>query len=145
MNKDSTLLDEKPIVTDDTDKSDDFETIDDDSISPSFRKMMSQVSMAFHSEQRIMSSADKVAEKLTPEHITQIIANSEQDDSRQFSAFKWNSIIKLIIFFASLLFAIFLLVFFRNSEYFITLLAALFSFLGGLGVGKHISIRKNTD
>jgi len=115
----------------------DFPEIDTNTdISPRMKEFMSSMVMTLQSEQRIISSSDKVAEKLTEEHIAQIIMNSEKEDSRQFLAFKLNKFISLIIFIVSLVFAMVLLVIFRDSEYFITLVAAIFSFLGGLGIGK---------
>jgi len=92
-------------------------------------KLVSEIMGLAISEQRFISETDKIAEKLTSEHITQIIAASEREDSRAFTAFKWNSIVRLIVFVMSLLFVGFLLVFFRYSDYFATILAATFSFL----------------
>ena len=112
--------------------------IDDESMPPEVKQLFSSFMMSMSAEHRVISSADKIADKLTPEHITSIIANSEKDDVRSLDAFKWNKIVGLIVFVVSLMFAAFLLIFFRESEHFATILTALFSFLGGIGFGKYV-------
>ena len=99
--------------------------------------------LSLYSEQRFISSTDKIAEKLTPEHITQIISNSEKEDLRAFASFKWNTVVRFATLIISLIFAVFLLIYFRDSEYFTTILTAIFSFLGGLGLGRFVMSPKN--
>jgi len=123
-----TLTEDRPEVLDGT----------SEPLPPQAERML----MAFRSEQHFISSSDKIAEKLTPEHITQLLASSDKEDEREHARFQWTSIIKLLIFFTALLFAGFLLVFFSNSEYFLTILASIFSFLGGLGFGRFASLSK---
>ena len=109
----------------------------DESQQPQVEKLSSAF-MSLYSEQRFISSTDKIAEKLTPEHITQIISNSEKEDLRAFSSFKWNAVVRFATLVISLVFAVFLLIFFRESEHFTTILTAIFSFLGGLGLGRFV-------
>jgi hypothetical protein len=90
-------------------------------------------------EQRIISSADAIADKLTPEHIAKIIDNSAKDDEYTFRSFKWDKIVSVLILFASMAFAIALLILFQDSSHFEAILAAIFSFLGGLGLGRFSS------
>jgi len=102
------------------------------------KQMLSSYLLSIQSEQRFISGTDKIAEKITEEHIGKIIDISEKEDERSFKAFKFGRIVGLIIFMVSLAFAFVLLLVFKDSEYFPTILTAIFSFLGGLGVGKFI-------
>jgi hypothetical protein len=86
----------------------------------------------------MVSSMDKVADKLNPEHITTIIDNAEKEDVRKYNAFKMGKIIGLIIFLICIAFSFSLLYIFKDSPHFPTILTGIFSFLGGLGVGKFI-------
>jgi len=88
--------------------------------------------------QQFISGADKIAEKLNEEHITKIIESSAKDNERSFISAMFGKIAGLVIFFLSLIFAFILLLIFKDSEHFQTILTAIFSFLGGLGVGKFI-------
>jgi Fe2+ transport system protein B len=106
--------------------------------SPEIEQLLSSVLLSVQSEQQFISGADKIAEKLTEEHIGKIIESYEKENERSFTALMFGKIAGLIIFFVSLAFAFALLLIFKDSEYFYTILTAIFSFLGGLGVGKYI-------
>jgi hypothetical protein len=103
---------------------------------PQIEEQLSSWMLSLRSERR--SEASLLAEKLDSEHISTIIANGAKEDERSFSAFKIERFIGIAIFVISLIFALTLLIVFRDSEHFITIVTALFSFLGGLGVGKFI-------
>ena len=112
-----------------------------DQTTDSTHRITSQFFEMFMSAQRVegfASSADKIAEKLTEDHITMLFKGAEKDDQRKADAEKRGQIIGFIFFIVCLLFAVFVLVFFQNSTHFTTVLTSLFSFLGGLGVGKFI-------
>jgi hypothetical protein len=98
------------------------------------RELLSSWMLSLRSEHR--SNASLLVEKLDPEHISTIIANGAKEDERNFSAFKLEKIVGIIILIVALVFALTVLLLFRDSEYFVALITALFSFLGGLGVGK---------
>jgi len=133
-------MSEKPILKDEK-----LETteIAETSVPPQIEDVLSGFMSVSMSGQSIVSSTDKIAEKLTAEHITQIIEVSSKEDERAFAAFQWRMATGIIIFVLSLVFAGLLLVLFRDSEYFVTILTAIFSFLGGMGVGKFILPHKN--
>lgn len=95
-------------------------------------------SRTFLAAMQTVSTADKVVDKLTPEHIDKMLDSSAKEDERSYNAFKINKLTGVLVFVFSLAFAIFLLVFFKDSEHFITVLTGIFSFLGGLGIGKFI-------
>ena len=108
----------------------------DGTLSPESKHVLSSMMLSVHSERRIISGIDKIAEKLTEAHIDKIIENAAKDDERSFAAFKMRHILGGIIFGVSLAFAFSLILLFRESEHFLTILASIFSFLGGLGVGR---------
>jgi hypothetical protein len=135
MNKDKAV--EK---IDKSEMSDSVESFDmqTDNVPKRVKGMAEAMMLSMRSESHMISSANKIAEKLTPEHITQIIDNAEEEDKRSFSAFKMNSVLRTVYIIISLSFALFLLIFFKDSEYFSTILTAIFSFLGGIGIGKYV-------
>ncbi|MDR1135615.1 MAG: hypothetical protein LBL49_05500 [Clostridiales Family XIII bacterium] len=106
----------------------------DSAIPPQIREQLSSWMLSMYSEQR--SGASLLVDKLNPDHISTIIENGAREDERDFSAFKIEKAVSSIIFIACLIFAIVILIVFRDSEYFVTIITALFSFLGGLGVGR---------
>lgn len=111
-------------------------------ISQEAKKTLSYMLSMRYSEQRMVSPSDKLAEKLEPEHITKIIESAEKDDARSFSAFKIEKFTTLTVFVIALIFAVVLLIMFKDSEYLTMIITALFSFLGGLGVGRFTSQNK---
>ena len=112
--------------------------ISEEELSAENKNLLSSVLLSIQGEQQLISGADKIAEKLTGEHIGKIIENSEKEDERSYKAFIFGKVAGLIIFLISLIFAFVLLLIFKDSEHFQTILTAIFSFLGGLGIGKFI-------
>ena len=66
------------------------------------------------------------------------IKPEKKKNERSFKAFIFGKVAGLIIFSFSLVFAFILLLIFKHSKYFQTILTAIFSFLGGLVIGKFI-------
>jgi hypothetical protein len=112
-----------------------------DNMPPQVKEQLSSWIMSWHSEQR--SGAAMLVDKLDAEHISTIITNGAKEDERQFAAFKIDKVVGVIIFILSIAFALALLIIFMDSEYFVPIVTALFSFLGGLGVGKFLPYGKN--
>jgi hypothetical protein len=105
-------------------------------VPPQVKEQLSSWILSMRSEQR--SGTALIAEKLNTEHIAALITNNEESEKRDFSAFKIEKFVGIAIFIISLIFALILLIVFRDSEHFITIITALFSFLGGLGVGRFV-------
>ena len=114
----------------------------DDGIPPEYRSIISSFLMSVSREQRLISSADSIAEKVTEEHITKMLDMGAKEDERSHLAFKWNRVIQVIVLLVSLGFAAFLLVFFKDSPHFSTIVTSIFSFLGGLGIGRFTMTQK---
>ena len=85
----------------------------------------------------ITKSANNLTDKLTPDHITSIISNSDTQDKRDRDERKGQRNYHLLIFLLSLLFLGFIIVFLKDDkELLYKIIIAIISFLGGVGVGK---------
>ncbi len=85
----------------------------------------------------VMRKSNPIAEKITTDHITQIISKSDEQDKRdrdeRNSERKYN--ISLVVL--GLLFVGFLVVFLQTNEnLLINIIVAIISFIGGFGFGK---------
>lgn len=78
-----------------------------------------------------------IADKITPEHITTLITNSDESDKRDRSERKSERNYNLILVLIGLVFIGFLIVFLQsNMNLLITIITAILSFVGGFGFGK---------
>jgi len=85
----------------------------------------------------ITKSNNNFAEKLTPDHITSIISNSDTQDKRDRDERKGLRNHHLIIFALSLVFLGFIIVFLKDDKDLLyKIIIAIISFLGGVGIGK---------
>ena len=85
----------------------------------------------------VTKSPNGLTEKLTPEHITSIISNSDTQDKRDRDERKGQRSHNLIVFVLSLAFLGFIIVFLKDDkELLYKIIIAIISFLGGVGIGK---------
>ncbi len=85
----------------------------------------------------VMSSGNPLADKITSEHITEIINRSDARDNRDREERKSERNYSLLILIIVLAFVTFLIVFLVNNEnLLINILIAIFSFVGGIGAGQ---------
>ena len=85
----------------------------------------------------VSKNADNLTEKLTPDHITSIITNSDTQDKRDRDERKGQRNHNLALFVISLVFLGFIIVFLKDDkELLYKIIIAAISFLGGIGVGK---------
>jgi Trk-type K+ transport system membrane component len=78
-----------------------------------------------------------LTEKITSDHITSIITNSDTQDKRDRDERKGQRRLNLIIFMLSLAFLTFIIVFLKDDkELLYKIIIAVISFLGGVGIGK---------
>jgi len=89
-------------------------------------------------------STSHLTEKITSEHITNIINNSDSQDKRDRDERKGQRKHNLLIFVISLVFLVFIIVFLKeDKDLLYKLIIAVISFLGGVGIGKSGIIRIN--
>ena len=85
----------------------------------------------------ITKSASDFTEKITTDHITSIISNSDIQDKRDRDERKGQRNHQLIIFLLCLAFFVFIIVFLKSEkELLYKIIIAVISFLGGIGIGK---------
>jgi len=85
----------------------------------------------------VIKSGNNLTDKLTPEHITSIINNSDTQDKRDRDERKGQRYYHLIFFVLSLLFLSFIIIFLKDDkELLYKIIIAIISFLGGFGIGK---------
>ncbi|MGB0949100.1 MAG: hypothetical protein ACPGU0_03210 [Marinirhabdus sp.] len=78
-----------------------------------------------------------LTEKITTEHITTLISNSDKNDKRDRQERKSERNYNLILILIGLVFIGFLVVFLQtNIDLLITVITAILSFIGGFGFGK---------
>jgi len=85
----------------------------------------------------ITKSSNNISEKLTSDHISNIITNSDAQDKRDRDERKGVRRQHLIVFIISLLFLGFIIVFLKDDKDLLyKIIIAIISFLGGVGIGK---------
>lgn len=85
----------------------------------------------------ITRRTNPIADKITPEHITTLIRNSDESDKRDRFERKSERSYNLILIMIGLAFIGFLIVFLQsNMNLLITIITAILSFIGGFGFGK---------
>jgi len=98
-------------------------------------KVFSIIKQSMFSE--ITRRSNPIAEKITPEHITTLISNSDKTDIRDRDERKSEKNYNLILIIIGLVFIGFLIVFLqKNMNLLITIITAILSFIGGFGFGK---------
>ncbi|NLP59395.1 YrzE family protein [Lutibacter sp. B1] len=85
----------------------------------------------------ISRRSNPIADKITPDHITTLISNSDENDKRDRVERKSERNYNLILIVIGLLFIGFLIVYLQsNLSLLITIITAILSFIGGFGFGK---------
>lgn len=85
----------------------------------------------------VMRRSNPIADKITSEHITQIISRSDDQDKRDRSERKGERNYNLILIILGLVFVGFLIVFLQsNEDLLIKIVIGIISFIGGFGFGK---------
>jgi hypothetical protein len=85
----------------------------------------------------VMRRSNPIAEKITPEHITDIIDKSDKQDIRDREDRKSDKRYNLTLIILGLIFIGFLIVFLQsNEELLIKIIIGIVSFLGGFGFGR---------
>ncbi len=85
----------------------------------------------------VMRRSNPIAEKITPEHITQIITKSDNQDIRDRSERKSERNYNLVLIVIGLVFIGFLIVFLQdNEDLLIKIVIGIISFIGGFGFGQ---------
>ena len=85
----------------------------------------------------VMRRSNPIADKITSEHITQIISRSDDQDQRDRSERKGERNYNLILIILGLVFVAFLIVFLQsNEDLLIKIVIGIISFIGGFGFGK---------
>lgn len=93
----------------------------------------------------VMGNKNPIAEKITSEHITKIIENSDNQDKRDRDERRSEKNYEIIFLLIGLVFLGFLIVFLKDDkELLYKIIIAILSFIGGFGIGK-TSKRKHMD
>lgn len=88
----------------------------------------------------ITRRSNPIADKITTEHITQLISKSDEQDKRDREERKGQRNYNLLLVLIGLAFIGFLIVFLqRDKELLVKIIIAIISFVGGFGVGKSTS------
>ncbi len=94
----------------------------------------------------VMRQNHPLSEKITPEHITKLIDNSEARDVRDYQERKSNRWYHLAVLVISLVFLAFLIIFLKeDKELLYKVIIAIISFAGGFGVGAIRQKNKGSD
>lgn len=85
----------------------------------------------------VMKRSNPIAEKITSEHITQLITKSDDQDKRDRDERKGERNYNLILIIIALVFVGFLIVFLqKNEDLLVKVIIGIISFIGGFGFGK---------
>lgn len=85
----------------------------------------------------VMRRSNPVADKITSEHITQLIAKSDDQDIRDRKERKGERNYNLILIIIALIFIGFLIIFLQaNEDLLIKIIIGIISFVGGFGFGQ---------
>jgi hypothetical protein len=89
----------------------------------------------------VMRRSNPIADKITSDHITQLISKSDEQDIRDRTERKGERNYNLILIIIALVFVGFLIIFLRsNEDLLIKIVIGIISFVGGFGFGQS---RKN--
>jgi Trk-type K+ transport system membrane component len=92
----------------------------------------------------VTKNSNPLSEKVTSDHITKIIDNSDVQDKRDRDERKQEKIYNFLILFVALIFVAFLIIYLKDNEKLLTtIITAILSFAGGFGIGVYRT--KNTD
>ena len=85
----------------------------------------------------VMRRGNPIADKITSEHITQLITKSDDQDRREWEERSRDRNYNLILVGIGVVFVSFLVVFLKDNEnLLLNLVLAIISFIGGFGFGK---------
>ena len=102
-----------------------------------------RLSMFFSS---VMKRSNPISEKITSEHISKLIENSNFQDERDRKERKSDKNYQIIFLLIGLIFIGFLIVFLKDDkELLYKIIIAIISFIGGFGIGKTKIKQKNID
>ena len=94
----------------------------------------------------VMKRSNPISEKITSEHITKLIDNSNIQDDRDRKERKSDKNYQIIFLLIGLLFIGFLIVFLKDNEDLLyKIIIAIISFVGGFGIGKANIIKPKSD
>lgn len=92
----------------------------------------------------VMKRSNPIADKVTSDHITQLISSSDVQDSRDRKERKSERNYNLLLLIIGIIFIGFLIVFLqKNEDLLIKIVIAIISFIGGFGFGKTTIGKKN--
>lgn len=98
-------------------------------------KMVSIIKQSMFSG--IVKKNNPISEKITEEHISTLIRNSDEQDKRDRKEHIGDKYFSITLIVIALAFVGFLIVFLQSNEkLLITIITAIFSFIGGFGFGK---------
>ena len=85
----------------------------------------------------VMKRSNPIAEKITSEHLTRLLENSDEQDKRDRAERKSEKNYQIIFLIIGLAFIGFLIVFLKDDkELLYKVIIAIISFVGGFGIGK---------
>ncbi|OQX74561.1 MAG: hypothetical protein B6D64_12675 [Bacteroidetes bacterium 4484_276] len=85
----------------------------------------------------IVKRSNPISEKITEDHISKLITNSDAQDKRDRKERSGERYFSLILIVIALIFVGFIIVFLQSNEkLLITIITAILSFIGGFGFGK---------
>lgn len=94
----------------------------------------------------VMKRNNPISEKVTTEHITKLIENSNVQDERDRKERKSEKNYQIIFLLIGLVFIGFLIVFLKDDkELLYKVIIAIISFVGGFGIGKTSKKQKNNE
>lgn len=92
----------------------------------------------------VMKRSNPIADKVTSDHITQLISSSDVQDSRDRKERKSERNYNLLLLVIGIIFVAFLIIFLQsNEDLLIKIVIAIISFIGGFGFGKTTSNNSN--
>ena len=94
----------------------------------------------------VMKKNNPISEKITSEHISKLIENSNIQDERDRKERKSDKNYQVIFLLIGLFFLVFLIVFLKDDkELLYKIVIAIISFIGGFGIGKTRIKQKSVD
>lgn len=94
----------------------------------------------------VMKRNNPISEKVTSEHITKLIENSDNQDKRDREERKSEKNYQIAFLIIALVFLAFLIVFLKDDqELLYKIIIAIISFIGGFGIGRTTNKAKNQE